>query len=90
GDGVVRRIRFLEPMSVTLLGSHRRVAPYGMAGGSPGALARDALLGADGTRRELRGRDAVEVTTGDLLVIETPGGGGWGVPGAGSADGSAP
>ncbi|MQS09225.1 hydantoinase B/oxoprolinase family protein, partial [Streptomyces alkaliphilus] len=90
GDGVVRRIRFLEPMSVTLLGSHRRVAPYGMAGGSPGALARDALLGADGARRELRGRDAVEVTTGDLLVIETPGGGGWGAPGAGSADGSAP
>ncbi|MCE7079362.1 hydantoinase B/oxoprolinase family protein [Streptomyces sp. ST2-7A] len=86
GDGVVRRLRFLEPMSVTLLGGHRRVPPYGMAGGSPGALGRDAMVGADGERRELRGRDAVEAAAGDLLVIGTPGGGGWGMPGSDPAD----
>ncbi|MFF3755119.1 hydantoinase B/oxoprolinase family protein [Streptomyces sp. NPDC002018] len=78
GDGVVRRIRFLEPMTVTLLTGHRRVAPYGMAGGRPGALGRDVIERADGTAEPLRGVDSVEVGPGDVLVMRTPGGGGYG------------
>ncbi|MFE4831859.1 hydantoinase B/oxoprolinase family protein [Streptomyces sp. NPDC056672] len=78
GDGVVRRIRFLEPMTVTLLTGHRRVPPYGMAGGLPGALGRDEVERADGTVTRLRGVDSVEMGPGDVLVMRTPGGGGYG------------
>ncbi|MEV0039842.1 hydantoinase B/oxoprolinase family protein [Streptomyces sp. NPDC050804] len=78
GDGVVRRIRFLEPMTVTLLTGHRRVPPYGMAGGLPGALGRNEVERADGTVTPLRGVDSVEMGPGDVLVMRTPGGGGYG------------
>ncbi|WP_338675380.1 hydantoinase B/oxoprolinase family protein [Streptomyces sp. SCSIO 30461] len=80
GCGVVRRIRFLEPMTVTLLTGHRRVAPYGMAGGEPGELGANAVERADGTVEELGGVDSVEVGAGDVLVVRTPGGGGYGEP----------
>ncbi|WBB60766.1 hydantoinase B/oxoprolinase family protein [Streptomyces sp. WMMC500] len=80
GCGAVRRIRFLEPMTVTLLTGHRRVAPYGMAGGAPGALGRNAMERADGTVEPLEGCDTAEAGAGDVLVVETPGGGGYGVP----------
>ncbi|MGW2560812.1 hydantoinase B/oxoprolinase family protein [Streptomyces sp. NPDC001514] len=80
GHGVVRRIRFLEPMTVALLTGHRRVRPYGMAGGDPGALGANAVERADGTVEDLRGVDAVEVGPGDVLVVRTPGGGGYGKP----------
>ncbi|MFD5426634.1 hydantoinase B/oxoprolinase family protein [Streptomyces sp. NPDC127084] len=80
GCGVVRRIRFLEPMTVTLLTGHRRVAPYGMAGGEPGERGANAVERADGTVEELRGVDSVEVGAGDVLVVRTPGGGGYGTP----------
>ncbi|GAA2661544.1 hydantoinase B/oxoprolinase family protein [Streptomyces aculeolatus] len=80
GRGAVRRIRFLEPMTVTLLTGHRRVAPYGMAGGGPGALGRNAMERADGTVEPLEGCDTVEAAAGDVLVVETPGGGGYGEP----------
>jgi 5-oxoprolinase (ATP-hydrolysing) len=80
GDGVVRRIRFREPMRVSTLSSHRRVPPYGMAGGRPGALGRDRVERADGTVRHLPGCAGVDVAAGDVLVIETPGGGGYGEP----------
>ncbi|MEU3192789.1 hydantoinase B/oxoprolinase family protein [Streptomyces sp. NPDC006992] len=80
GDGVVRRLRFLEPVTVALLTSHRRVPPYGMAGGSPGALGDDAVERADGTRTPLAGRDVAELGAGDVLVLRTPGGGGYGTP----------
>ncbi|MFD7227490.1 hydantoinase B/oxoprolinase family protein [Streptomyces sp. NPDC059881] len=82
GHGVVRRIRFLEPMTVALLTGHRRVAPYGMGGGEPGALGANAVERADGTVENLRGVDSVEVGPGDVLVVRTPGGGGYG-PAAG-------
>ncbi|MGW1887268.1 hydantoinase B/oxoprolinase family protein [Streptomyces sp. NPDC001970] len=82
GNGVVRRIRFLEPMTVALLTGHRRVRPYGMAGGEPGALGANAVERADGTVEDLRGVDSVEVRSGDVLVVRTPGGGGYGEPGA--------
>ncbi|MGP3991221.1 hydantoinase B/oxoprolinase family protein [Streptomyces sp. 3N207] len=80
GDGAVRRLRFLEPVTVALLTGHRRVAPYGMAGGCPGALGGNVVERADGTRTELAGRDVAELGAGDALVLHTPGGGGYGTP----------
>ncbi|MEU7710256.1 hydantoinase B/oxoprolinase family protein, partial [Streptomyces nodosus] len=80
GDGAVRRIRFREPMTVSMLSQHRRVPPYGMAGGEPGALGANRVERADGTVLPLRGSDTAEVGPGDVLVVETPGGGGYGPP----------
>lgn len=80
GDGAVRRIRFLEPMTVCTLSGHRRVPPYGMAGGAPGALGRNRIHRADGETVTMSGCDVAEVAAGDVLVIETPGGGGYGEP----------
>ncbi|MEV7282057.1 hydantoinase B/oxoprolinase family protein [Streptomyces sp. NPDC093111] len=80
GDGVERRIRFLEPMTVALLAGHRHVPPYGMAGGEPGALGADSVERADGTVDRLDGVDTTEVGPGDVLVVRTPGGGGYGPP----------
>jgi 5-oxoprolinase (ATP-hydrolysing) len=80
GDGGVRRLRFLEPMTVSTLSGHRRVPPYGMAGGSPGALGANRVHRVDGTVQRLTGSDSVEVAADDVLVIETPGGGGYGRP----------
>jgi len=80
GDGGRRELRFLEPMTVTTLSSHRRVPPYGMAGGEPGALGRHWVEHPDGSITPMRGCDSVTVAAGDLFVIETPGGGGYGPP----------
>ncbi|WP_406328411.1 hydantoinase B/oxoprolinase family protein [Streptomyces sp. NBC_00203] len=80
GDGAVRRLRFLEPMTVSTLSQHRRVPPYGMAGGAPGALGANRVERADGTVTELGGSGSTDVGPGDVLVIETPGGGGYGPP----------
>ncbi len=80
GRGVTRRIRFLEPMTVALLTGHRRVPPYGMAGGGPGALGENLIERADGSTERLAGCDVAEVRAGDALVIRTPGGGGYGSP----------
>jgi 5-oxoprolinase (ATP-hydrolysing) len=80
GDGAVRRIRFLEPMTASTLSQHRRVPPYGMAGGAPGAPGANRVEHADGTVTELGGSDFADVGPGDVLVIETPGGGGYGPP----------
>ncbi|MFP3989967.1 hydantoinase B/oxoprolinase family protein [Streptomyces sp. E11-3] len=79
GDGAVRRLRFREPMTVSTLSGHRRVPPYGMAGGSPGALGASRVERVDGTAEELKGSDSAQLATGDVLVVETPGGGGYGV-----------
>ncbi|GGO27405.1 hydantoinase B/oxoprolinase family protein [Microbispora bryophytorum] len=80
GDGAVRRIRFRAPMTVSVLSGHRRVPPYGMAGGAPGALGVNRVRRADGSVVHLAGCDSVEVEPGDVLEIETPGGGGYGPP----------
>ena len=80
GDGGIRRIRFLEPMTVTTISGHRRVPAAGMAGGGPGALGRHWVERADGSVTELRGCDSVRLGAGDTFVIETPGGGGFGSP----------
>ncbi|MFB0627295.1 hydantoinase B/oxoprolinase family protein [Streptomyces sp. AB3(2024)] len=81
GDGTVRKIRFREPMTVSTLSGHRRVPPYGMAGGAPGGLGVNHVERVDGTSVPMAGCDSVEVRTGDVLVVETPGGGGYGEPG---------
>jgi 5-oxoprolinase (ATP-hydrolysing) len=80
GDGTVRRIRFLEPMTAAILSNHRRIAPFGLAGGAPGARGRNWVERADGTITELSGTDKTEVGPGDVFVVETPGGGGFGPP----------
>jgi 5-oxoprolinase (ATP-hydrolysing) len=80
GDGVRRQLLFLEPVSLSLLAQHRREGPYGVSGASAGAPGRQLVLRASGQREELRGVDGRELAAGDRLLIETPGGGGWGVP----------
>ncbi|MGX2998415.1 hydantoinase B/oxoprolinase family protein [Streptomyces sp. JNUCC 64] len=80
GDGAVRRLRFREPMTVSVLAQHRRVPPYGLAGGSPGALGAARVERRDGTVQHLDGSDSTRVSPGDVLVVETPGGGGYGPP----------
>jgi len=80
GNGATRRIRFLEPMTAAILAGHRRVPPYGMAGGAPGALGANWVERADGSRTDLGFADETEVGAGDVFVIETPGGGGFGAP----------
>ena len=78
GDGAVRRIRFLEPMTAAILSTHRIVPPYGLAGGAPGAVGRNWVERTNGTREEFGGTQVVEMKPGDVFVIETPGGGGYG------------
>ncbi len=73
GDGLIREIEFLKPLQVSLLAQHRVVAPYGMEGGGEGRCGRQRLNG-----RDLPGIAAFAVQPGDRLLIETPGGGGWG------------
>jgi 5-oxoprolinase (ATP-hydrolysing) len=79
GNGGRRRIRFLEPMTVTVLSGHRRIRPYGMDGGGPGAVGRHWVERTDGVT-PMRGCDSVQVAAGEVFVIESPGGGGYGKP----------
>ena len=78
GDGAERRIRFLEPMTVAILANSRRIAPSGLQGGGDGALGRAWIERKDGSRQQLTGTDRAEVAPGDVLVVQTPGGGGYG------------
>ena len=80
GDGGTRRIRFLEPMTVTTLAGHRRVPAFGCQGGAPGALGRHWVERADGAVTPMRGCDTADLAPGDVFVIETPGGGGFQPP----------
>ena len=80
GDGVIRRLQFLEPMTVNVLSSRRKVAPYGVNGGNDGLVGVNRLLRADGTATELPGSTRVDVNPADCFEIETPGGGGFGSP----------
>ncbi|MGW1297895.1 hydantoinase B/oxoprolinase family protein [Streptomyces sp. NPDC002533] len=81
GNGVERRIRFLEPVTVALLSGHRRVPPYGAGGGEPGALGEQHIERAGGEVIPLAGCDTAELEAGDVLVVRTPGGGGYGPSG---------
>ena len=78
GNGVTRKLRFLKPMTVTTLCSHRRVKPFGVDGGEPGQCGKEWLEKEDGGFIELEGNDSCEVKVDDLFVMETPGGGGFG------------
>ncbi len=81
GDGVTRRIRFLEPMTISILSGHRTVPPPGLAGGLPGDCGRTRIVRADGTVEVLAAADRREIGPGDVWWLETPGGGGYGSPG---------
>jgi len=80
GNGVIRRVRFREPMTAAILSGHRVVPPFGLHGGESAAVGRNLIERSDGTVEELGGTAVVEMQAGDLFVIETPGGGGYGVP----------
>lgn len=80
GDGARRRLRFLQPMTASILASHRKLPPFGLNGGEPGALGRNWVERADGGREELNGRAEVQMGEDDVFAIETPGGGGYGTP----------
>jgi 5-oxoprolinase (ATP-hydrolysing) len=79
GDGTVRRIEFREAMTASILANHRRVAPFGLRGGAPGGLGSNRVIRRDGSVDELPATASVEVLPGDAFVIETPGGGGFGI-----------
>jgi 5-oxoprolinase (ATP-hydrolysing) len=81
GDGVIRRLRFLQAMTANVLSNRRRVAPYGVAGGEPGRLGENRVERAGGSVEKLGSTARVEVAEGDCLVVETPGGGGFGSAG---------
>jgi 5-oxoprolinase (ATP-hydrolysing) len=78
GNGSVRRVRFLRPMTAVLLANHRIVAPFGLAGGGPGATGSNWIERADGTIERFGATHAAELRAGEMFVIETPGGGGFG------------
>ncbi len=80
GDGVTRRIRFLEAMDCAILSTRRQTAPFGLAGGEPGDMGRNTVIRRDGTRETLAGCDETRMEAGDAIQIETPGGGGFGAP----------
>jgi 5-oxoprolinase (ATP-hydrolysing) len=80
GDGGERRVRFLKAMTAVMLADHRRVAPFGASGGLPGAVGRNWVERADGTREEFGATFQVQMEAGDVFVIQTPGGGGFGAP----------
>jgi len=78
GDGGTRRIRFLEAMTASILANNRRIPPFGMAGGEPGQIGRNWIERTDGTREALDYAGEAELAAGDVFVIQTPGGGGYG------------
>ena len=79
GDGVVRRVTFLEPMRANILAGRRKVAPRGLAGGGDALAGQNWVERADGTREELGATGSADMRAGDAFVILTPGGGGFGV-----------
>ena len=78
GDGVVRKLRFTAPVQAAILSNHRRVAPFGLDGGKPAAAGANRVVRRDGRVDELTGTATVDLDAGDTMVIETPGGGGFG------------
>jgi len=81
GNGGVRKVRFLEPMTAAILSNNRIHAPFGMAGGSPGATGINRVERADGRVEQLEHIGKTDMAAGDIFIVETPGGGGFGEPG---------
>ncbi len=79
GNGGVRKVRFLEAMTAAMLSNNRIVPPFGMAGGEPGALGRNIVIRSDGSEEIVPHVGSAEMQPGDVFVIETPGGGGYGM-----------
>jgi 5-oxoprolinase (ATP-hydrolysing) len=80
GDGIVRRLCFLEPMTVTVLSSHRKTRAFGVHGGEPGLPGENSVLCVGGGEEMLGGNATSEVQPGDIFILKTPGGGGYGKP----------
>ncbi len=78
GDGVCREIEFLEPMTAAVLSNHRRIPPFGINGGEAGATGRNRVQRHGGAIEVLGATATIDVEAGDRLIIETPGGGGYG------------
>ena len=78
GNGVIRRIKFLEPMTANILASHRLIPPFGLHGGENGKVGKTWIKRENGTEENLGNTATVEMQAGDIFVIETPGGGGFG------------
>ncbi|MFM7450240.1 MAG: hydantoinase B/oxoprolinase family protein [Leptolyngbyaceae cyanobacterium] len=78
GNGVMRSLQFREPMTAAILSGHRRIPPFGLKGGQPGAVGKNRVERADGSLDDLGGNAEVTMQPGDRFVIETPGGGGYG------------
>ncbi len=80
GDGVIRTIRFLEKMECTILSGHRRIRPFGLAGGEDGQLGINTVRRKDGSIETLQGADATVIDAGEAIIIQTPTAGGYGKP----------
>jgi 5-oxoprolinase (ATP-hydrolysing) len=80
GEGLVREVEFREPMTAGILANHRRIAPFGLAGGGPGGTGLNRVIRGDGSSETLQATAELAVDAGDRLRIETPGGGGYGRP----------
>ena len=80
GDGVIRKIRFMEAVTANIISGHRKVPPYGLGGGKPGATGINYVEHEDGRVSNLPGSAQIEINPGDLFIIKTPGGGGYGKP----------
>jgi 5-oxoprolinase (ATP-hydrolysing) len=78
GNGATRRIRFLTPMTASILSNNRLIAPFGLAGGASGGKGKNSVQHTDGHLEQLSSCATVELEAGDTLIIETPGGGGYG------------
>jgi 5-oxoprolinase (ATP-hydrolysing) len=83
GDGIRRTIRFLEKMECTILSGHRRVPPFGLAGGQNGEVGKNTVRRKDGRIEEIKGCDATVIDAGEAIIIQTPTAGGYGKGGAG-------
>jgi 5-oxoprolinase (ATP-hydrolysing) len=78
GSGVVRRIKFLEDMTASILSGHRKIPPYGLEGGKSGKPGRNYIVRRNGNYEEMGGNDSKQLLAGETIIIETPGGGGYG------------
>ena len=78
GNGVVRKFRFLKDMNAAILSSHRKLPPFGLKGGMPGKCGKNMLIRRDGNVIEVEGQAELKLKSGDVFVIKTPGGGGYG------------
>ncbi len=78
GNGVIRKVKFLEPMIANIISGHRKVPPYGINGGGSGAVGDNSVEHPDGSITHLSGTDQIGLQQGDVVVIKTPGGGGYG------------